>query len=94
LPEFVQLNGTLGKPGVKTDKAKVGSLAATAILNNVGGETGQKIGGALTAIEGLLGGKPAATDAAPDGSATNATEANPTTRTKPSLKDALRNLTK
>jgi uncharacterized protein involved in outer membrane biogenesis len=95
LPTFVHLNGTLGKPGSKTDKAKLAGLVASgigaALLKNVGGETGQKTGGALTTLGELLGGKPAATNAAP-AAGTNAPAPNATN--KPSVIDALRNLTR
>jgi len=81
LPNFVQLNGTLGKPGSKTDKAKLGGLAAvgigTAILKNVDGETGQKIGSALNALGGLLGGRTTATNTAPASTGTNAAPTRP-----------------
>lgn len=103
LPAFVQLTGTLGKPGSTTDKAKLAGLVATgigsAIQKYVGGETGQKAGGALNAIGSLLGGNsasastnavPATTNAAPSFS----TNAPATNAPKPSVIDALRNLTK
>ena len=96
LPTFAHLGGTLGKPGAKTDKAKLTGLVAagigSAILKNVGGETGQKVGGALNTLGGLLGGKPATTNAAPSAGATNTATTNPPA--KPSLRDALRGLTK
>ena len=96
LPRFVQLDGTLGKPGSKTDKSKLFGLAAvgagTTILKNVGGESGQKVGCALNALGEMLGGKPAGTNAAPNAGATNAPATNPPA--KPSFRDALRNLTK
>ncbi len=97
LPAFVHLNGTLVKPGSKTDKSKLGGLAAIGIGNAVqkyiGGETGQKAGGALNTLGQLLGGKPATTNAVPDASGTNAA-AGTNPPAKPSLRDALRNLTK
>lgn len=81
LPTFVQVIGTLGKPGAKTDKAKLGGMAAigigTAVLKNVDGETGQKIGNALNALGGLLGGKSRNTNSAPATTGTNAAPAQP-----------------
>jgi hypothetical protein len=96
LPAFVQLTGSLGKPTPKIDKTKLGALAATgigsAVQKYIGGETGQKIGGALNALGGQLGGKPAATNAPPQtGSTTNAPGTNAPAK---SPLDLLRKLTK
>ena len=93
LPTFVHLNGTLGKPGAKTDKAQLGSLAlagiGSALLKNSGGETGQKVGGALNALGALLGNKSAATNTA---GATNSVSTNQPP--KSNLLDTLRKLKK
>jgi len=82
LPTFVEITGTLGQRRAKTDKTKLGGMAAvgigTAILKNVDGETGQKIGSALNALGGLLGGKTAAnTNPPPTTPATNAAPTGP-----------------
>jgi len=92
LPAFVQLNGTIGKFDPKVDKAKLGSLAAMgiggAVQKYIPGEKGQQIGGAINAIGGLFGGKPAATNAPQSGS-TNAPATNSPAKSNP-LQDLLR----
>jgi hypothetical protein len=88
LPTFVHLSGTLGSPETRTDKTAVAGLAATTLLNNLDGETGQKVGNALNAIGGLLRGSPT-TNAVPDASGTNTAGTNPPSAS-PSLFDLLR----
>lgn len=94
LPNFVQLTGTLGNPDAKIDKTKLAGMAAvgigSALLKNVGGDAGQKAGGALNTLGELLGGKPATTNAPAAGTNTVATNQ----PAKPNLFNTLRGLTK
>lgn len=94
LPNFVQLTGTLGNPEPKIDKTKLAGVAAvgigSALLKNVGGDAGQKAGGALNTLGELLGGKPAATNAPAAGTNNVATNQ----PAKPNLFNTLRGLTK
>ena len=97
LPTFVQLHGTLGKLDPKTDRSKLGALAAvgigSAVQKYVPGETGQKIGGALNALGEAFGGKSVATNPPPQTVSTNAPGTNPPA--KPNrLLDQLRKLNK
>lgn len=63
LPTFVHLRGTLGTPDPKTDKLVILGLTASGL----GGAVGNKTGGYLQGIGGLLGGnlQPAATGTNP-----------------------------
>ena len=92
-PTFAQLQGTWGNPGSpKIDRAQLTGLLATgiggAIQKYAPGETGQKIGGAVNAISGLFGGKPATTNA-PQSGVTNAPATNPPSKSNP-MQDLLR----
>lgn len=74
MPDFLTMEGTLGKPAAKINKLALLKLAATTtggITGRVGGAVGGQVGSAVNAIGGLLDGNhPASTNAAP---ATNAT---------------------
>lgn len=76
LPDFLKMEGTIGKPQAKTDKLVLVELAAKTgggVLKGIGGAGGEKAGSALNAIGGLLGGsKSTTTNAAP---ATNSSPA-------------------
>jgi hypothetical protein len=91
LPTFQHLVGTLGKPDAKIDKTAVAGLAAKTILNNLDGETSKKVGSALNSLGGLLGGKPATTNAPSQTATTNAPGTNAPAK---SPLDLLRKLTK
>jgi AsmA family len=76
MPDFLKMEGTLGKPQTKIDKLALVELAAKTgggIVEKIGGSGGAKVGSALNAIGGLLGGgksattnsTPATTNAAP-----------------------------
>jgi hypothetical protein len=69
LPDFLKLEGTIGKPQAKTDKLALVALAAQTgggVLKGIGGATGEKANSALGALGGLLGGgKSTTTNAAP-----------------------------
>jgi hypothetical protein len=52
LPQFVQVQGTLGNPQPKTDKLVIAGLTA----GGLGGAIGGKAGGILQGVGGLLGG--------------------------------------
>lgn len=75
LPQFVQLQGTLGSPEAKTDKLVIAGLTA----GGLGGAIGGKAGGILQGVGGLLGGnlqsQPAQTNA--NTAATNVQPQNP-----------------
>jgi hypothetical protein len=92
LPTFVSLVGTLGKPDKKIDGKALAGTALTTLIKNLDGDTAGKIGEAVNAIGGLLGNRPATTNAAPQSTGTNAPTTNPPTRSD--LLDALRKLTK
>ena len=77
VPTFQHLAGTLGKYENKTDLKALGGLGVTTLINNLDGETGQKVGNALNALGGLLRGKPAATNTAPATTGTNAAPTRP-----------------
>ena len=95
LPTFVQLRGTLEDP--KPDLAKLGDLvkagaisaAEKAVEKYLPPETKQQIGTTIKGLDGLLGGKPAATNTAPQTGSTNAPTTNSPTKTNP-LQDLLR----
>jgi hypothetical protein len=78
LPDFLTMEGTLGKPQAKTDKLALVALAAKTtggIAGKIGGAAGGKVGSAINAVEGLFGGSsatttnsaPATTNASPIG---------------------------
>jgi len=59
LPDFLKMKGTLGNPKPDIDYVALGSLALKAgggISTQIGGKTGDKVGSALNALGGLLGG--------------------------------------
>lgn len=59
LPDFLKMKGTLGNPKADIDKIALASLALKAgggISSQIGGKDGDKIGSALNALGGLLGG--------------------------------------
>lgn len=59
LPDFLTLTGTLGKPKPETKALVLVALAAKAgagVVGQIGNATGEKVGGVLNAIGGLLGG--------------------------------------
>lgn len=59
LPDFLKLKGTLGSPKADIDKIALGALALKAgggISSQIGGKDGDKVGSALNALGGLLGG--------------------------------------
>jgi hypothetical protein len=69
LPDFLKMEGTLGKPEAKTDKLVLVALAAKTgggIAGKIGGAAGEKAGSAISALGSLLGGgKSTATNSAP-----------------------------
>jgi hypothetical protein len=77
LPDFLKLEGTIGKPQTKIDKLALVELAAKTgggALKGIGGAEGEKAASALNALGGLLGGsKSTTTNAAP--ATTNASPA-------------------
>lgn len=80
LPDFLTLKGTLGNPKTDIDKIALGALVLKAgggIAGQIGGASGDKVGSALNAIGGLLGGGNNAPAAVPqtNSAATNATPA-------------------
>lgn len=78
LPDFLTLKGTLGKPKADIDKLALVALAAKAgggIAGQIGGASGDKVGGALNALGGLLGGSKSTSATGPQ---TNAPAANTT----------------
>ncbi|MDD5139358.1 MAG: AsmA family protein [Verrucomicrobiales bacterium] len=85
LPDFLKMEGTIGKPQTKIDKLALVELAAKTgggVIKGIGGAGGEKAGSVLNAVSGLLGGGKSAT--------TNATPA--TTNAPPA--DSLLNLFK
>ena len=81
MPQFLTMKGTLGNPEKDINKIALIALAAKAgggIGKNIGGAAGDKVGGVLNLVGGVLGGgKPAvpATNV-PSATATNAPPAN------------------
>jgi hypothetical protein len=77
LPDFLKMEGTIGKPRAKIDKLALVELAAKTsggIIKEIGGATGEKASSALSAIGGLFSGsKSTTTNAAP--ATTNASPA-------------------
>lgn len=82
LPDFLKVEGTLGKPQTKTDKLVLAEIAARTsggVIKGIGGATGEKAGSVLNAVGGLLGGGkstgtnavPATTNASPVGDLLN-----------------------
>lgn len=64
LPDFLKLEGTIGKPQAKIDKLALVELAAKTgggVLKGIGGAGGEKAGSALNAIGGLFGGSKSTT---------------------------------
>jgi hypothetical protein len=60
LPEFVKMKGTLGLPKPDVNYLVIAKLALKSgggILGNTGGAATEKVGGALGAVENLLGGQ-------------------------------------
>lgn len=83
LPGFVKMKGTLGLPKPDVNYLVIAKLALKSgggILGNTGGAATEKVGGALGAVESLLGGKQSApssdTNAIPTTNAPAATPAN------------------
>lgn len=83
LPDFVKMKGTLGLPKPDVNYLVIAKLALKSgggILGNTGGAATEKVGGALGAVESLLGGKQSApssdTNAIPTTNAPAATPAN------------------
>jgi hypothetical protein len=82
LPDFLKMKGTLGAPKADIDKIALASLALKAgggISSQIGGKDGDKIGSALNALGGLLGGSKnaPATGTPTNGPSTTATNAAP-----------------
>lgn len=74
MPAFVRLDGTLGSPDAKTDKAVIAGLAAKGIAGAIGGKTG----GILEGVGGLLTGQPSTTtNATPSANSTTNTQSTP-----------------
>ena len=76
LPDFLKMKGTLGNPKAEIDKLALVALAAKAgggIAGQIGGTSGDKVGSALNALGGLLGGGKSAPAA---GTQTNSTVTN------------------
>ena len=77
LPDFLKMEGTLGKPRANIDKLALVELAAKTgggVIKEIGGAGGGKVGAVVNAIGGLFGGdKSSTTNAAP--AATNASPA-------------------
>jgi hypothetical protein len=75
MPQFLTMKGTLGKPDTDINKLALFALAAKAgggVVKGVGGATGEKIGGVLDAVGGLLGGGKTVTNTnQPSATATN-----------------------
>lgn len=78
LPDFLKMKGTLGEPKADINKLALVGLAAktgAGVAQNIGGATGEKVGGILGAVGGLFGAgaaqpptgtnAPAATNASP-----------------------------
>lgn len=60
MPQFLEIEGTLGKPEPKTDKLALAELAArtgVGVAKGIGGATGEKVGGILQKSGNILGGK-------------------------------------
>ncbi len=60
LPDFLTMEGTIGKPQTKIDKVAVATLAlktSGGIADKIGGVGGEKAGSIMNAVGGLLGGK-------------------------------------
>jgi hypothetical protein len=82
LPDFLKMKGTLGAPKADIDKIALASLALKAgggISSQIGGKDGDKVGSALNALGGLLGGSKnaPATGTPTNGPSTTATNAAP-----------------
>ena len=78
LPDFLKMQGTIGKPQTKIDKLVLASLALKTgggIMKGIGGAGGEKGGAALNSLGSLFGGnKSTTTNAAP--TTTNSAPAN------------------
>ena len=64
MPQFLEIEGTLGKPEPKTDNLALAELASrtgVGVAKGTGGPTGEKVGGILqksgNILGGILGGK-------------------------------------
>ncbi|HEY9175974.1 MAG TPA: AsmA family protein [Verrucomicrobiae bacterium] len=83
LPDFLKMKGTIGEPKADINKLALVGLAAktgAGVVQNIGGATGEKVGGILGAVGGLLGGgtaQPATSTNAPAPAATNTSPAAP-----------------
>lgn len=82
LPDFLTMKGTYGSPKAEINKIALGALALKAgggISSQIGGKDGDKVGGALNALGGLLGGSKSApaTGTQTNSPAPNATNAAP-----------------
>lgn len=75
MPQFLTMKGTLDKPKPDINYLALGALAAktgAGLVKGVGGAAGEKIGGALNLVGGILGGQRASADTnAPSATATN-----------------------
>jgi len=76
MPQFLEIEGTLGKPKTKTDKLVIAELAARSsagMVKGIGSATGEKVGNVLqksgSFLGGILGGKSSTN--APANTATN-----------------------
>lgn len=80
LPNFVSVKGTVGEPKADINKLAIAGLAASTsagIMKQIGGATGEKAGGILGAVGGLLGGG-TSTPATNAPASTNSPPADPT----------------
>jgi hypothetical protein len=84
LPDFVKLEGTVGKPEAKTDKLVIVGLTATGVSGALGG----RAGGALGTLGGLITGQHPSTNPPPAGSVqtNNPTTPSPATNAPPTKK--------
>jgi hypothetical protein len=58
MPQFLEIEGTLGKPNPKTDKLALAELATrtgVGVAKGIGGATGEKVGGIIQKGGGILG---------------------------------------
>lgn len=64
LPDFLKMEGTIGKPVAKTDKLALVALAAKTgggLLKGIGGAAGSQTSSAISALGGLFGGSKSTT---------------------------------
>jgi hypothetical protein len=68
LPDFLKMEGTIGKPQTKIDKLALVELAVKTgggIAGKIGGAGGEKASSALNALGGLFGGSKSTTTNSP-----------------------------